>query len=138
MSDVDRTELKDYIQENWVGKDKSNIGSAYVSMDWKTRTMKPTYPFRQDIYILNLNFKKSTDQYSIFIDRDGTYTVNKFSVKTPELLNEKYLKKFISELFSEHKEFVEKQRKWFNEKPWEQLDGKSPEEAVDILESLGW
>lgn len=35
-------------------------------------------------------------------------------------------------------EGVERQRRWFRERPWEKLDGLTPEEAVIKLEEMGW
>ena len=137
----ERTDLCSAIEKNWVGKDYSNIGVGHVGIDWKTRQIKVYKGGREDIFVITLNFGSKVDHYNIFVEPDLTYVINSFDVNNPILFKKarQYLEDYINYYLTfTQDEFIQRQQKWFAEKPWEKLAGKTPEQAVEILKSQGW
>lgn len=139
----DRTKLRDDIEKYWVGKKDSNIGvGGPISIDWRTRKISAEgFFFRKDIYLIRIYLKKSTDHYSIFVEPDLSYEIDKYDVTDKSLFEnaKKYIKDYINYyLKNTDSRYIKRQQKWFKEEPWEYIDDKTPEEAVEILKSLGW
>lgn len=140
----DRTDLRQNIEKYWVGKNHSNMGvGGPVSIDWSNRQISIDFPdlSRKDIYCISLEFSKSSDHYNILVEQDLTYYVNYSNVKDETKFQriEKVLKNYINYYLTETDfEYIQRQQKWFQDKPYQQIDGKTPEEAVSILKSLGW
>jgi len=140
----ERTDLRQDIEKHWVGKDYSNIGvGGPIKIDWKTRKISVLNHglSRKDIFVINLDFEPHSNHYNIFVEPDLTYVINDFTVKNPELFKnaKKYLDDYIHYYLTvTEAPFIKQQQKWYLEKPWEKIDGKTPEEAVEILKNLGW
>lgn len=139
----DRTKLRQRLEEGWMEKTSSNCEIECVDIDWKTRKLDSECyeECRNDIFVLKLHFKGRTDNYNILVNSDLTYSVNEYDVTDTALFEEiePFLKLYIEEYLTvDEMEYIAHQQKWFREKPWKAIHGKTPEEAVEILASMGW
>ena len=140
----DRTNLRKDIEKCWVNCNFSVHGvDAYVDIDWATRQINISSMFfcRKDIYVINICFDQVNDHYNIFVNPDLTYYVVSYRVTDPLLFQqtEELLKDYINYYLTKtDSEYIHRQQKWFLEKPYQQISGKTPEQAVTVLESFGW
>ena len=144
ISENNRTDLAEQIERHWVGETKSMIGLG-VDIYWNTRKISFKTPLleRKDIFFIRFSLDGGTGSHSIHVEPDLTYSIyrhgyrinNNNSFKTIETLLDDYIKICLP---LKYPEFIAKQQKWFREEPRNQLNGKTPEEAVTILKSLGW
>ena len=138
----DRTDLAEQIERYWVGKTNSNVGLGSVEMDWNTRKISFKFPSveRRDIFFIRFSLDGIGTHY-IHVDPDLSYSVyrscysNQSSFENIETMLNDYIK-FCLPL--KYGEYITKQQKWFQKEPRHQLNGKTPEEAVEILRNLGW
>lgn len=97
--------------------------------------------YRTDIIIIQLQLSPTGDSYNIFIEPDLRYTSSGWNINDPKLFEqiEPYLEDYINYCLSfKHSNFIKLQQKWFTERPWEKISGKTPQEAIQILKELGW
>lgn len=136
---IDRTTLKNDLKEYWVGKTNSFIGLAYLDIDWTTRKIKvPQFAInRSDIIFIR--FEIDNECYTFFVEPTLEVYLNGYDPegRTESLMP--VLKDYVIYcLIEKYFDFIDKQFKWYKEKPWKKLDGLTPEEAVNTLEELGW
>jgi hypothetical protein len=144
VSKNDRTQLRQEIEKRWVGQNYSNIGLGHqTSINWSTRKISiESLAFsRTDIYVISIHFGQTNDHYNLFIEPNLDYTINSFDVTNSLLFqdHEKIVYNYLHYyLNNKDIDYIQRQQKWFDEKPYMKIDGKTPEEAVKILKSLGW
>ncbi len=149
----DRTDLAKGIHQYWVGRTHAGVALQNVDFsyfpdpngpyakymrDTKGLVQVKKHRFeRDDVFTLQFYSKHEEFIGSVFIEPDGSFS-NQIAECTDE--EKKHVEKCVKEVLTapEYQEFIIRQRKWFAEKPWEQLDGLRPEEAVAKLTELGW
>lgn len=127
-----RSDLREEIQKYYVGKVNSNIGMQYVH--FKDGILKAhRHPSRRDLMVVY--YDRLCNAY---IEPNGSISVQPFdSVElTPE--ENTIIRLQCAKFVLQDREYFEHENKWFREEPWMAVDGKTPEEAVEILERLGW
>lgn len=125
-----RSDLADQIEKYWVGRTDSNIGLPYFDLE-NGKLKKSHYViFREDIFCL----QDLGRGVNVFVEIDGTYQVDLWEGK-PKLTDDesKYIKNKVRSVMRAHKEYVERERRFLEGKPWERCYGKTPEEGVRIL-----
>lgn len=114
---------------------------GYGSIDQRTGRIKGFALHRTDIFAIQLYLTSTSDGYNIFIEPDLSYTYNSWSTTDPNLFEsiKPYIDDYIKYCLSfKHSNFIKLQQKWFTERPWEKISGKTPQEAIQILKELGW
>lgn len=150
----DRTDMRSQIQKYWVGREYSPFGIQYVQYthrpegpgmekyrrETKGKIVVPAHSWeRDDIFCIqhwepgvNTFVDLSGDSYKISIQPWNGVSLS------PE--DEQTIREQVAQVMKDpaNADYIERQRRWFNEKPWKQLNGLTPEEAVSKLESMGW
>lgn len=139
----DRTKLRQEIEQDWVGKLWSGMGVGYVGIDWKTRKIDSFRYLinRTDIMFIRLELTSDGDNYLFFVEPNLQYTFDTIDVTDRKLFDhvKPYIEDFINFCINRlHPGYIQRQRKWAAEKPWEKIHNATPEEAVEILKNLGW
>jgi hypothetical protein len=138
---IDRTLLKKSFQQYWVGKTKTYVGLC-VDIVWGTRKISVPRSYRKDIFAVNVMI-----HCTVFLNVDLVPHVSWASwyCETDKKNLESYenLKPYLTEyihfyLMRTHSEFLRRQRKWVADDCISKLEGKTPEEAVALLEEMGW
>lgn len=130
----DRTGLRKEIIEYWVGNSNSVIGLQYVDLKDGIIHVKQ-FPFeRTDIFVIQF-----WDRCNIFLEANGRYSIDLWHKNRPLRETEReYIKTLCDELLILEREYVNRQRAFFETQPWRRLEGLTPEEAVAELELMGW
>lgn len=134
LNKFDRTQLRQEVEEYWVGKDTSIFGVGAFTIDWNTRIMTRYLIYRRDIF--QICFTINNEFRAIFIEPDLNW--NRYELNGHEELVRKLDEYIHKHLPVQEKEFFDRQLKWYNEGIIDLLDGKTPEQAVVILKERGW
>lgn len=145
FSQSDRTNLADKIEEYWVGKKNSPIGIQYLTFkDGKVNVGR--FYERQDVLdvqcfhpgcnaFIDVNGDANIQPWGTY-GKDGAARKNAAKKIPPGLVE--MMQGACKLWFSRNHEFVERQARFFAERPWEQVDGMTPDDAVAKLRELGW
>ncbi len=147
-----RYDLCEELKKYWVGEDKSNIGMGSLSIDWSTRKITSQFMGRTDLMVVSdgkfVNIFMEPKYFEpIYIDEwelnhsalniqpyDDNGNWDSFKKRHGDDI---YL--FLTKLVPlNYPTFIKKALKWNRDFPDIPLKGKTPEEAVKILEDLGW
>ena len=124
-------DLKSWLIENWVNKPTSRVLRTGLRIDWRTRRITDIVCTCDDDLIAIVNKGWSKCELFVNTQLQICYINDKFADKT---LN-RYIKYYIP---FKYPDLIARKRKWMTEKPWLKILNKTPEEAVNILTSLGW
>lgn len=142
---IDRIQLRQDIVKYWVGKTDPCTGLAHVDYSAATngKLVKSRYIMeRRDIGFLQIRVGDSGA--NVFVEPDGTWdNVQPWDgdcVYAHQLPPEEkaWVDAQVKKMLDDNVELFARQRHWYDEKPWEQIIGLTPEEAVAKLESMGW
>jgi hypothetical protein len=137
---TERTDLKQQIQKYWVEQPKASVGICRVTRKDGLVQKDKYLIYREDIGWIQLNPIVGDHWFiNIFIERSGNYSVDTHKIlldKKDRGIIDSMVKSWMND--PENKDFIARQRKWFSERPWEQLYGLTPIQAVAKLELMGW
>jgi hypothetical protein len=86
-----------------------------------------------------VNYRPSYAQVDVQIRPDLTYRARLYPGNSKLTAQDhEQIARDVKELLSREGAAVERNRKWFTEKPWEQAIGLTPKQALSTLQSLGW
>jgi hypothetical protein len=142
---IEQTQLRQDIAKYWVGNTDPHVGLSHVDYSAATggKLVKSQYLMeRRDIGILQIRVGDSGA--NVFVGPDGTWdNVQPWGgdcVYAHQLPPEEkaWVDAQVKKMFDDNAELFARQQRWYAEKPWEQIIGLTPEEAVVKLESMGW
>lgn len=133
----DRTSLGDQIRQHWIGQQNSNIGMQYVALKDGILQLSGMYE-RVDVLVYQVFTRGVHGGCNIFFNVDGSYQMDRWDTTIFTKAEEEQIIKDAKAFFASQKEYVARQRLFLESKPWLQLAGLTPEEAVIKLRELGW
>lgn len=129
--------LRTEIEKNWVNKNDSQVKMCCgVNIDWpRTRRINIVSDFNRDLTIIEYqDFEDKAHQIRVDVDFNIDYGDSNLQGQFKEYFDI-YIKEYLT---TKYKNFYNKQKKWFKEKPFNSISDKTPEEAIIILKNLGW
>lgn len=135
-----RSNLADRIHTDWCGANccgadgRPFIGLQYI--EWKggdNPVRLGRILERTDVLFISMDCI-----CNVFIEPDGAQLIQAHSGVVLSQDAEALVRAYAGVFYLEEKEFVDRERRFLDEKPWLQLDGLTPEQAVARLEELGW
>lgn len=129
-----RSTLRQSVEKYWVGKTRSNIGMQYLTYKDGLITARDGWE-RRDLVMF-----QHPQAFNIFVEPDESLTWNMFDGAEITVQEKGKVERFIRHELSkpEMQEYFATERRFFGEKPWMQVNGMTPEEAVAKLRELGW
>ena len=135
MSRNVRSDLASEVKKYWLGKKKSNIGLQYL--DLKDGIIHADVGMWERTDILMFQHPKA---FNVFVEADGSCTWNVFDgceVSDNERRTvETYIRKKVRQ--PDTAAYVTHERKFLLDKPWLQVDGMTPEQAIAKFAELGF
>lgn len=128
-----RSDLAERMRAYWVGKPTSNIGLQYLSYNEGLITVRQPAWERTDILWLSVD-----NACNVFIEPDGSTQIDAYD--GVEFTSEEFgkLKQLAAKVYAENAEYVAHEKRFLESKPWLQVDGMTPERAVEKFIELGW
>jgi hypothetical protein len=135
-----RSDLADEIEQHWVGHEESITGLQYLELRQGRVYVRSFHYERCDVLVI-----QDWDYANIFIDPGHDSDDNEPSWHvdpwTERVLAESRLKAYDTvarKVIVEHKDYIDHERRFLQTKPWMQVNGMTPSEAVARMRELGW
>lgn len=141
---TERTDIKKSILDHWCGRSSSNIGIARVSLTGGLVSESTLAFERSDIGMLQFYEKRAstghvrTFLFNVFVELDGSNGGPDGSDMMVTDAERAYVDGLVAAWVRDNADFIARQRRFFDERPWEMVLGMTPEEAVRALEAAGW
>lgn len=153
VSRNDRTDLRSQIAKYWVGKEHSRVSLQYLQYTYRPdpeykqyaretngKIVVPSHSFERDDIFCVQHCEPGINTFVTLVGDSYSISIQPWSEVSLSAQEEQIIRDQIDAIMKDpnNAEYIERHRKWFSEKPWKQLDGLTPAEAVAKLESMGW
>ena len=128
-----RSNLAEQIQTYWCGKPTSNVGMQYLSYKEGVITASQHVFERTDILWIAVD-----NVCNVFIEPDGSVQIDRYRNVELTTVECDQLKKLAAKVYAANVKYVEREKQFLDAKPWLQVHGMMPEEAVAKFTELGW
>lgn len=127
-----RSDLKEKIAKNWLGETNSSIGIQYLDFNDGVIHFRG-HSARTDVILIQWQ-----DTCNVFIEVDGYKSIQPFGDIKLSDREKKYITIICEEFLDKEREYIEHEKHFLDSRPWEQLDGLTPEQAISKLTELGF
>lgn len=128
-----RSILANEIKKYWCGHTNSNIGMQYLTFKDGIIHVRDGLFERTDLMMVQF-----WNVANVFVEADGSKTFNEWSKEKLSKQRRAQMCAIVDSHVTMAKDYMERERRFLREKPWLQLDGMTPEQAVAKLTELGW
>lgn len=128
-----RSNLATEVQKYWVGKPDSNIGLQYLRLHNGVIEV-PEFSFeRKDLLLVQF-----WGVCNVFVEPSGHIQIDAWSETILSEADRAHIAAQIPPIVAAHEEFFKEENRFFQEKPWLQVHGMTPEQALAKFVELGW
>lgn len=130
-SRVDRSDLSADIERLWLGRKTSPYGMQYLDLKDGILQSRGLGYERTDVLIVqgfNCN---------VFVHVDGSVQLDEYQNK-PTAAEKELMLAAAKVAFERETQFIDKQARFFNDKPWEAAHGLPVAEGLAAMHALGW
>ena len=135
-----RSGLAHGIERYWVGTNNSNVGLQYLQFKDGIITTKEFCFERSDLVVFQYLGHPGDYGFNIFVESDGSLSWNTFSGTELTIAETIEVEKHIATALTtdEFVKYLDHERRFLKEKPWLQVNGMTPKQAVAKFKELGW
>lgn len=124
-----RSNLADDIERYWVGRLSSNVGVQYLKLV-DGHVFRNGYFERTDIFCFQ-DFERGVN---VFVGVEGDISIQPWSDAAPITpAEERSIRRQVAAQLEVEKDYVAFEARYLRERPWEDVDGMTPEAAVAHL-----
>jgi hypothetical protein len=128
-----RSDLADRIEKYWLNNPKSLVGLQYLQLVEGVISVRKSCCERTDVLLFQV-----PSVCNVFMGVDGSVDVQYWDgVETSDEEHEE-IKAAARQFFAEEEGYVAREKRFLEEKPWQFVDGMTPEAAVAKFRELGW
>lgn len=128
-----RSNLSEEIEKYWVPNPNSIVGLQYIKLKDGIISVAERLFERTDIFSFQV-----WNIANIFVEPNGKISIQEWERGSLTPGQAKYLKYHILQLANKEMDYILRENRFFDEKPWKYLNGMTPQQAISKLHELGW